>query len=183
MTTWTLERRQRIERPLEEVFAFFQDAGNLEELTPPELNFQVLTPLPIEMKAGALIDYRLKLYGVPFDWRTEIELFEPNVRFIDRQLRGPYKLWRHLHEFKEVDGGTVMTDRVDYQIPLGPLGALARVMFVRRQLERIFDFRRDRMLEIFPARSGDRDAAPDNDSPPELDSHATRASSSAAVVG
>lgn len=140
-TTYHLHRRQFIPRPLEEVFPFFADAANLETITPPSLHFQILTPKPIRIQTGTLIDYRLSLLGIPFKWRTRIELFQPPHRFVDVQVRGPYRLWRHTHEFAEQDGGTEMIDRVEYQLPLGPLGWLAERLFVRRQLKHIFDYR------------------------------------------
>jgi len=142
--TFILERTQLIENNLENVFAFFADAANLEALTPPQLQFKILTPLPIEMKAGALIDYRLKLMGVPFKWRTEIEEFEPMSHFVDRQVRGPYKLWHHTHTFRETDQGVEMSDRVAYQMPFWLAGSLAHAIWVKRQLNSIFDYRRSR---------------------------------------
>jgi hypothetical protein len=148
---WVLEREQLVPTPVEEVFAFFSEARNLEELTPPFLRFQIVTPLPIAMHEGTLIDYRIRLFGVPMRWRTRIDVWEPNVRFVDRQVRGPYALWRHLHAFEEVPGGTRMTDRVDYAIGLGPLGTVARSLFVRRQLETIFDYRRQAVALRFGA--------------------------------
>lgn len=140
--TYILEHEQFISRPLAEVFPFFADAGNLEAITPEFLNFRILTPRPIPMHPGSLIDYQIKLFGVPLKWRTRIEEFEPPNRFVDVQLRGPYKLWHHTHEFREVEGGTLMTDRVRYQLYLGPLGSLAHTLWVGRTLARIFDHRR-----------------------------------------
>jgi len=137
-----LERTQLVPRPRPEVFAFFADPWNLERITPPFLRFRILTPRPLEVRAGALIDYRLSLFGVPFGWRTVIEAWEPESRFVDRQLRGPYRRWHHTHLFEDAPGGTRMTDRVEYQLPLGPLGELARVALVDRQLAAIFDHRR-----------------------------------------
>ena len=142
-TTYLLEREQFIPRPLTEVFPFFADAGNLEAITPAFLSFQILTPRPIPMESGTLIDYQIRLFGVPLQWRTRIEEFEPTRRFVDVQLRGPYKLWHHIHEFREVSGGTLMTDRVQYQLYLGPLGWLAHALWVRRTLVQIFDYRRE----------------------------------------
>ena len=147
-----LEREQFVPRPLGEVFAFFSDAANLERLTPERLHFKILSPLPIAMKPGALIDYELRLFAVPFRWRTLIETFEPMRRFTDTQLRGPYRSWHHLHEFEAAPGGTHMRDRVEYEVPLGPLGEVARSLFVTRQVESIFDFRREAVDRIFPAR-------------------------------
>lgn len=139
-----LERRQRIERPIEEVFAFYGDARNLERITPPLLGFEVTTPGPIEMGAGALIEYRLRLHRVPVRWRTRIEAWEPPRRFVDVQIKGPYSLWEHTHTFEE-DGpsATVIHDRVRYSIPFGLLGEIADRLLVRRDLRRIFDYRRD----------------------------------------
>ena len=141
MKTNILVREQLVARPRGEVFSFFSDAANLERITPPFLRFRITTPQPLAITTGSLIDYRLSLFGVPFRWRTLIESFEPERRFIDRQLKGPYSLWRHTHEFEDAAGGTLMIDRVEYVVPFGPLGALARALFVRRMLDGIFDFR------------------------------------------
>lgn len=146
---WSLERELFIPRPRAEVFPFFADAANLERITPPFLRFRILTPPPIAMHAGTLIDYELRLYGLKFRWRTRIEAFEPPHYFVDVQLRGPYKLWHHRHDFEEVPGGTLMRDRVDYDLPFGPLGALARAFFVRRSVEQIFAYRNKTITEIF----------------------------------
>jgi hypothetical protein len=139
-----LERRQRVELPLAEAFDFYGDAFNLEEITPPFLGFRVTTPAPIEMGAGTLIEYRLRLHGVPVRWRTRIETWEPPHRFVDVQLSGPYALWHHTHTF-EPDGPDAVWigDRVRYAIPFGPLGELAHALFVRRDVENIFDYRRE----------------------------------------
>ena len=137
-----LRREQRLPRPPEAVFPFFADAGNLEAITPAWLGFRIVTPRPIEMRVGALIEYRLRLHGVPVSWLTRIEEWEPGVRFVDAQLTGPYRLWHHTHEFRaHPEGGTVMTDTVRYALPYGPLGALAHRVLVRRDVERIFDYR------------------------------------------
>lgn len=137
-----LERVQRVPRPLDEVFAFFGDAHNLEAITPSFLRFRVLTPAPIAMGPGTSIDYQLALFGVPFRWRTRIEVFEPGRRFVDLQVRGPYRRWHHRHEFVDLGPATLVIDVVDYELPLGPLGTLAHAVFVRPALERIFDHRR-----------------------------------------
>lgn len=142
-TQHTLEQQQHIAKPVEEVFAFFAKAENLEKLTPSFLRFRIETPLPIAMQEGTLIDYRLSLYGVPMRWRTRIEVFEVNRCFVDVQLKGPYALWRHTHTFlPATDGGTDMHDRVDYALPMGFLGDIAHALFVRRSVERIFSYRR-----------------------------------------
>lgn len=148
---YQLQREQLIARPLDEVFAFFANADNLERITPAFLHFRILPPLPISMEAGVAIAYRLRLFGVSFDWLTRIVLFEPERRFIDQQIAGPYRLWHHVHEFQAVTGGTLMRDRVDYELPLGLLGVLAHGLWVRRTLDRIFDYRRDQVAAIFGA--------------------------------
>jgi ligand-binding SRPBCC domain-containing protein len=155
VTVHILERTQLVPRPRGEVFAFFADAHNLEALTPPRLRFRILTPAPIDMRPGALIDYRLSLFGVPFRWRTLIEAFEPEVRFVDVQLAGPYRRWRHEHTFEEAPGGTLVRDRVEYALPLGPLGELARRVLVRRQLDAIFDHRREAIARRLGAATPD----------------------------
>jgi ligand-binding SRPBCC domain-containing protein len=146
--TYHLRRTQYIDLPVEETFEFFADAGNLERITPKFLNFRIITPQPIDLHSGTLIDYRLQLYGVPLRWRTRIEEYEPNKRFIDVQLRGPYRLWRHTHEFTPEGSGTRMLDHVEYQLPLGVLGSVAHGVFVGRTLEKIFDYRRDRIAGL-----------------------------------
>ena len=151
MSVHVLSREQLIARPRSEVFAFFADASNLERITPRFLRFRITTPGPIVVAPGTLIDYRLSLFGVPFSWRTRIDVFEPETRFVDTQLSGPYKLWRHLHTFEDVKGGTRMRDRVEYEVPLGVLGDAARSLFVRRTLDAIFDHRRDTIADIFGA--------------------------------
>jgi ligand-binding SRPBCC domain-containing protein len=146
---YLLERQQLIRKPLSEVFQFFSDAANLEIITPPWLYFKILTPQPIPMQTGTTIDYRIRLCGVPLRWRTLIDTFEPQLRFSDTQLRGPYQYWHHLHEFQETSQGVLMTDRVRYAIPYGPLGEFARWLFVRRQLDQIFDYRFKKIDELF----------------------------------
>jgi ligand-binding SRPBCC domain-containing protein len=138
---YLLERSQRIERPLPEVFDFFANAANLEALTPPFLRFRIITALPIEMRAGTRIEYRLSLWGVPLRWRTLISCFEPNRRFIDEQESGPYAHWHHVHEFEPEGQATRMRDRVSYRLPLGLLGKLAHALWVKRQLDVIFEYR------------------------------------------
>jgi ligand-binding SRPBCC domain-containing protein len=137
-----LERTQRLPGPPAEVFPFFGSARNLEAITPPWLRFRVITPEPLAMGPGTLIEYRLRLHGVPLRWLTRIETWEPGVRFVDRQVRGPYRIWHHTHAFApDPDaGGTLMTDTVRYALPLGVAGALARP-WVARDLRAIFDYR------------------------------------------
>lgn len=156
MTVHLLTRVQRLSGSPDAVFPFFAAARNLEAITPPWLGFQVRTPEPIAMAPGTLIEYRLKLHGLPLRWLTRIEAWEPGVRFVDAQVRGPYALWHHTHEFEPAVGPggaseTVMRDVVRYALPLGPLGEVARRAFVARDLARIFDFRAQavaRMLAV-----------------------------------
>jgi ligand-binding SRPBCC domain-containing protein len=138
----TLVREQLLPRPPADVFPFFADARNLEAITPPLLRFRVVTPEPIEMRAGTILQYRLRLRVVSLDWLTRIAEWVPGERFVDEQLAGPYRLWHHTHEFEPRDGGTLMRDTVRYALPLWPLGELAAPL-VKRDLARIFDFRRD----------------------------------------
>jgi ligand-binding SRPBCC domain-containing protein len=143
-----LERSQRVEVPVEQAFDFYVDALNLEPMTPPWLHFEVTTPGDLMLRQGTLLDYKLRLHGVPVRWQTRIEIWEPPARFVDIQARGPYSLWEHTHTFEaDGDGATVIHDRVCYAIPLGPFGALAHVLFVRRDLERIFDYRSEAVSE------------------------------------
>lgn len=138
-----LEREQLLERPVDDVFAFYSDAANLEALTPRFLRFRILTPMPIAMRAGTRIEYSLSLHGMPIRWRTLITRWEPGVAFVDEQESGPYAYWRHEHSFEPRGRQTLMRDIVDYREPLGAVGRIAHALFVRRTLERIFDFRRD----------------------------------------
>lgn len=141
MATHRLQRSQLIEGPVARVAPFFEDPENLARITPPWMHFRITSPRPIVMAAGAKIDYTLRVLGLPLRWRTAITLYEPGVRFVDEQERGPYRVWRHLHEFVPVEGGTLVRDTVDYEVPLGPLGGLARRLYVARALEEIFDYR------------------------------------------
>jgi ligand-binding SRPBCC domain-containing protein len=149
MNVHLLERSQRIPRPVAEVFAFYADAFNLETITPPWLGFRVVTPGPIHMRPGALIEYRLRLHGLPVRWVTRIERWEAGRRFIDVQLKGPYRLWHHTHDFEADGDTTIVRDTVRYALPLGPLGEVARRALVARDLERIFAFRHDAVAQSF----------------------------------
>jgi ligand-binding SRPBCC domain-containing protein len=147
----TLRRNQWVPRPRDEVFAFFCDARNLEYLTPPWLGFRILTPEPIRIAAGTQIRYRLSWHGIPVMWTTEIRRWEPPFRFVDVQLSGPYELWHHTHRFETLGQGTLMTDVVRYRLPFGIIGRVTHAIKVRRDLERIFDYRFERVRDRFAA--------------------------------
>jgi ligand-binding SRPBCC domain-containing protein len=136
-----IERAQLVPQPAEEAFAFFADAFNLEAITPPWLRFRILTPRPIVMREGALIDYRLSLHRVPCHWYTRIDTWIPGRRFVDRQISGPFRTWVHTHTFERRPQGTLIRDHVRYRMPLGALGAMARHALIGSDLERIFDYR------------------------------------------
>ncbi len=148
MNERVLEREQFFPVPIDQVFAPFADAGNLQAITPPWLHFRIISELPIEMKVGAIIEYRLQFHGVPVRWRTVIESWDPPYRFTDVQVRGPFALWHHTHTFERVEGGTLARDRVRYRVPFGPFGEAANALFVGRDLTRIFDFRRTTVLDL-----------------------------------
>jgi ligand-binding SRPBCC domain-containing protein len=143
-----LERRQWLSAPLDRVFDFFAQAGNLERITPPWLHFELLGEAPAELGVGTLIDYRLHVRRIPIRWRSRIEEWEPGRSFVDRQLRGPYRLWHHRHTFTLQDGGTLVRDEVTYALPFGRAGQFAHPLFVRRDLERIFEYRHRAVQEI-----------------------------------
>jgi ligand-binding SRPBCC domain-containing protein len=143
---FTLDTTLILPRPLHVVFPFFADAGNLEMITPPWLQFHILTPLPINMHTGTRIDYRLRLYGVTFRWQTEITAWEPPLRFVDEQRHGPYRKWIHEHTFKECVGGTEMRDFVQYDTPGG---WLVHLLFVQRNVRQIFAYRARKLRPLF----------------------------------
>ena len=142
-----LTAEQCVPKPLAEVFGFFAEPQNLGQITPPWLSFRIVSPLPIEMRVGALIDYRIKVHGLPMKWRTRITEWEPGVRFVDEQLRGPYKIWHHEHRFAATEQGTLVTDIVHFQ---APLRALTHA-WVSKDVTRIFEYRQKALMQRFPA--------------------------------
>lgn len=145
MRTFVFESKQSFPASAEELFPFFAEAHNLEKITPPWLNFNVLTPEPILMDRGVVIDYRLHWRRVPMRWRTKITAWQPPLYFVDEQIRGPYRKWRHEHLFIDTNGCTTMTDRVEYAVPGG---FLMQRLFVGRDVERIFAYRRRALDEV-----------------------------------
>jgi len=138
----------RLPRPREEVFAFFSDARNLEQITPPWMKFEIVGSEEVVIQKGTLIDYKLRIHGLPLRWRSEITVWEPPALFADRQLRGPYRLWIHEHRFTEENGGTRAYDQVRYAVPGG---RIVNALFVARDIREIFEFRSRKLQEIFPA--------------------------------
>ena len=157
MAIHTLRREQFIPRPLAEVFAFFAEARNLETITPAWLNFRILTSQPVAMRAGTLLEYRLRWHGLPIPWQTRIEEWSPSRAFTDVQLRGPFRLWRHVHTFLAEPEGTRMRDVVRYELPLGPIGEIAHALMVSRDLERVFDHRFHVIEKLFPPSPAQQD--------------------------
>lgn len=149
MQCYQLQRQQVVPQSIETVFTFFADAGNLKFLTPPWLHFRIRSELPLVMQTGTFIDYTIRWRLVPLRWRTEILDWSPPFRFVDQQVQGPYRRWHHTHVFQEHAFGTLMTDTVEYALPLGPLGVLAHSVLVERDVQRIFDYRFHRIAERF----------------------------------
>jgi ligand-binding SRPBCC domain-containing protein len=148
MAEHTLTRSLTLDLPIKKVFDFFADAANLERITPPELNFRINTPQPIDIRKGTLIDYQLKLRGVPIKWKTEISVWNPPFEFVDRALKSPYRQWIHRHTFTEIEKNkTLINDEVKYRLPFAPFGDLFH-FYVRKELNYIFDFRQKAVAEI-----------------------------------
>ncbi|MBK7182760.1 MAG: SRPBCC family protein [Bacteroidetes bacterium] len=145
----TLTKETIIDRPLKEVFDFFSKAENLNQITPPDMQFQILTPLPINIQKGTLIDYKIKVNGIPFKWKTLISTWEPPFRFVDEQLKGPYNTWIHEHTFEERDGKTYMKDVVKFKSPGWILEPLINALFIEKKVKGIFDYREKRLNEFF----------------------------------
>ena len=149
MKVYKLKFKQVINSSLDDVFSFFSNPENLSKITPEKLGFNILTPTPIKMKEGQLIDYSIKLLGKKIRWRTMITEYIPKVKFVDQQLKGPYSMWHHTHEFKDVDGKVEMTDEIYYVMPFGVLGRLVNFLFVSRDLNNIFKHRVEIINKIF----------------------------------
>jgi len=149
---WRLTMSQWLNKKPEGIFPFFGDAHNLEKITPSLLNFKVLTPGAIDMKPGTLIDYKLKVRGIPIRWTTRIADWQPHTRFRDEQLKGPYRQWIHTHTFTPEDGGTRCDDLVEYAPPGGPLAPLINRLVVQRDVEKIFAYRAKVLAEMFGSR-------------------------------
>jgi ligand-binding SRPBCC domain-containing protein len=137
-----LSRETIIKKPIEIVFDFFSKAENLNLITPPHLQFKIITPLPIKISKGTIIDYSLKLYGFPFKWKTEIKEWEPPFKFVDAQLKGPYLRWVHQHTFFQDGNNTIMIDNVEYLSPGWIIEPLIHGLFVKKNVENIFDYRK-----------------------------------------
>ena len=148
-STFFLHAEQLVPVDLDTTFAFFADAANLQRLTPPWLDFTITSRLPLAMQQGALIDYRLKVHGIPVRWQSVISDWNPPVSFVDEQTRGPYRLWRHIHRFTPRSGGTLVEDDVHYRVPGGRLANL----FVRRDLTQIFGYRQRALLDALAVTS------------------------------
>lgn len=148
---YLLQSAQWIPKPIDEVFAFFSDAENLERITPPWLSFRIVSPRPIDMAAGAQIVYRLKWRGISMRWVTQIAEWQPPYRFVDVQLSGPYQLWRHTHTFEPDGNGTRINDEVRYRLPFGPIGQIVHALSVRRNVRAIFEYRSRAIQQILSA--------------------------------
>ena len=144
-----LIKTQFIPKPIDEVFSFFSKPENLEQITPKYLHFKIQTPSPIKMEVGSIIDYTIKLRGIPMKWRSIISSYNPPYQFIDEQISGPYSVWHHTHIFKEKDNGTEIEDYVKYKIPLGFLGRITDYLFVKKDLDNIFEYRKEVINNIF----------------------------------
>ena len=153
---YTLRREQWIDRPIDEVFAFFADAHNLERITPPWLGFKILSMSTNSISEGTVIRYRLRMHGIPLHWQSEIREWNPPQFFVDEQAKGPYKRWRHTHSFEAHGRRTKMTDEVQYQLPFGVLGRLVHAVKVRGDVYRIFNYRSHQIDALFED-SGDTD--------------------------
>ncbi|MFZ0391955.1 MAG: SRPBCC family protein [Calditrichia bacterium] len=148
MKTFIFKSQLFVKKPQEEVFGFFSEAANLDKVTPPWLDFEIRTPTPVRMQKGARINYRLRLHKIPIRWRTEITVWEPPQRFVDSQISGPYKKWIHEHRFEKQPNGTLMQDRVEYALYGGFLAPLIHLLFVKKDVRRIFQYRKEQFSRL-----------------------------------
>ena len=149
MANYELTRNQFILQPINQVFPFFSKPENLEIITPRDLHFSILSSMPIDMKTGQVINYLIRLKGIKIRWSSIISSYDPPYSFVDEQIRGPFSNWIHRHSFKEINGGTMITDRIEYSIPLRLIGRIANYIFVERKLVDIFDYREKIIMDIF----------------------------------
>jgi hypothetical protein len=159
MKIYKITTKQIIQRPLAEVFAFFSQPENLALITPDHLAFNIITPPPVEMKQGAIIDYTIRLFKVSVHWRTLITSFEPPFKFVDEQIKGPYSFWHHTHTFKERPYGVEIQDEVHYSIPFGILGQIMHAIWIKNDLKKIF-VHRERIIDNLFAQENYRDYLP-----------------------
>ena len=155
MKYYELDVEQFIDQPVEKVFEFFSRPENLEEITPPRLGFTIMTPSPIPMEKGSLIDYTIRILGFPVHWRTLITSFDPPHGFVDEQINGPYMLWHHRHSFKDKNGGTMIRDTVRYAVPLGIIGRFLNLIWIRKDLKDIFAYCRKFIVNKFEEQNYD----------------------------
>ena len=144
-----LEYKQFIKQPIDRVFHFFSMPENLEYITPPRLLFRILTPLPIIIKKGSIIDYKIKILGIPVKWKTLITEYIPPHKFIDEQIKGPYSLWKHTHTFIEEEEGTTIHDKIHYIVPFGMFGRIINLLWITKDLDSIFTYRRNKIDQYF----------------------------------
>ena len=152
MRCYTLRREQWVASPLQRIFPFFAQPENLALITPPSLRFRLLTPRPVDMEKGRIIDYTIRVMGLPVRWRTLITGYEPPRCFVDEQISGPYSFWHHTHRFEPRDGGTLLYDEVHYVLPLAliaPVRGLVYTLYVRPSMEQIFDYRKQVFTLLF----------------------------------
>lgn len=149
MKIYELSVSHQVNAPLEKVFNFFSKPENLSKITPAKMGFNVLTPLPIKMERGALIDYTIKVVVLPLRWRTLITTYEPPNKFVDEQLKGPYSFWHHTHTFESVDNGVLIKDVIKYAIPMGIFGRILHYIWIKNDLKRVFDYRKEVIDKIF----------------------------------
>ena len=149
MENFTIYRSQFIDKPRDVVFSFFSKPENLEYITPPYLHFKIMNTLPVSMKEGQIINYKLRIRGISIKWSSLIKSYSPPFNFIDEQIKGPYSVWHHTHEFIEEKNGTRIIDNIIYKIPLGFIGKLINHFWVAKDLEKIFNYRQDKVNEFF----------------------------------